>query len=383
MKTYDYVVVGSGLFGAVFAQQAREHGRSVLVIERRNHIGGNCYSYDYQDTNINVHAYGTHIFHTSDTATWKYVQRFTEFNAYRHRVLTTYRGKVYSMPINLGTVNAFYGKNLRPWELASFLEQGRSAIASPKNLEEKAISLVGRDLYDAFIRGYTKKQWGCDPRKLPANIITRLPVRSSYHDAYFDDVYQGIPVGGYTPMFERMLEGVDVELGADFFSDRERWQRMARRKVVYSGPLDRYFDYTHGRLSWRSVRFELKRVDVEDYQGTSVMNYADEDVPYTRVHEPKHLHPERRFAPESTVVIREYSLIDNDEPYYPVNFESDQRMLAAYQELASREPHTIFGGRLARYRYYDMHQVVASARKAARDELVGEPAPRREGEGAV
>lgn len=369
--TYDYVVVGSGLFGAVFAQQMREHGRSVCVIERRDHIGGNCYSYDYQDTHINIHAYGTHIFHTNDEATWRYVRRFTEFNRYRHRVLTTFRSKVYSMPINLGTVNAFYGLSLRPWELAVFLAKQRGDIANPQNLEEKAISLVGRELYDAFIRGYTKKQWGCDPKELPPSIITRLPVRASYHDAYFDDTYQGIPVSGYTPMFERMLEGVDVELGADFFADRERWQRMARRKVVYTGPLDRYFDYAHGRLSWRSVRFELKRVDVPDYQGTSVMNYADEDVPHTRVHEPKHLHPERRSAPESTVVIREYSLVNDDEPYYPVNFESDRKVLSEYQALAAKEPSAIFGGRLARYRYYDMHQVIASARKAARDELAG------------
>lgn len=371
--TYDYVVVGSGLFGAVFAQQAREHGRSVLIVERRNHIGGNCYSYDYQDTNINVHAYGTHIFHTNDAATWAYVRRFTEFNHYRHRVLTTYRRKVYSMPINLGTVNAFYGKSLRPWEIDSFLQKQREEVANPKNLEEKAISLIGRDLYEAFIRGYTKKQWGCDPRELPASIITRLPVRASYHDAYFDDVYQGIPIGGYTPMFERMLEGVDVELGVDFFADRARLERMARRKVVYTGPIDRYFDYTHGRLSWRSVRFELKRIDVPDYQGTSVMNYADEEVPHTRVHEPKHLHPERWSNSESTVVIREYSLVNDDEPYYPVNFESDRRMLAAYQALAAKEEkRTIFGGRLARYRYYDMHQVVAAARKAAKDELLGD-----------
>jgi len=333
--SYDYVVVGSGLFGAVFAQQAKEHGRSVLVLDRRNHIGGNCHSYDYEDTNINVHTYGTHIFHTNDASVWAYVRRFADFNDYRHRVLTTYENRVYTMPINLGTVNAFYGTNLHPWEL---------------------------------------EQWGCDPRQLPASIITRLPVRTSYQDSYFDDAYQGIPIGGYTPMFQRMLAGIDVELGADYFADRERWERMARRKVVYTGPIDRYFDYAHGRLSWRSVRFELESVDVADYQGTSVMNYADEHVPHTRIHEPRHLHPERRASAERTVTIREYSLVNDDEPYYPVNFESDKRTLAAYEELAGQETHTIFGGRLARYKYYDMHQVVAAARKAAKDELLGETA---------
>lgn len=367
--SYDYVVVGSGLFGSVFAQQMKEHGRTAIVLEKRDHIGGNCYSYDYEDTNINVHAYGTHIFHTNDRVIWDYVRRFTEMNHYRHRVLTTHEGRVYSMPINLGTVNAFYDVRLRPWEVEEFLETKREAIERPKNLEEKAISLVGRDLYDAFIRGYTTKQWGCDPRDLPASIITRLPVRTSYGDAYFDDVYQGIPVGGYTPVFERMLDGIPVELGVDFFDDRERWERLAKRKVVYSGPIDRYFDHTHGRLSWRSVRFETKRVDVDDFQGTSVMNYADAEIPYTRIHEPKHLHPERRFAPESTVVIREYSLIDDDAPYYPVNFESDRAILSAYQKLAAEETSTLFGGRLAQYRYYDMHQVIASALKAAREEL--------------
>lgn len=372
--SYDYVVVGSGLFGAVFAQQAKEHGRSVLVLDRRNHIGGNCHSYDYEDTNINVHTYGTHIFHTNDASVWAYVRRFADFNDYRHRVLTTYENRVYTMPINLGTVNAFYGTNLHPWELESFMQKRREKIASPRNLEEKAISLIGRDLYEAFIRGYTKKQWGCDPRQLPASIITRLPVRTSYQDSYFDDAYQGIPIGGYTPMFQRMLAGIDVELGADYFADRERWERMARRKVVYTGPIDRYFDYAHGRLSWRSVRFELESVDVADYQGTSVMNYADEHVPHTRIHEPRHLHPERRASAERTVTIREYSLVNDDEPYYPVNFESDKRTLAAYEELAGQETHTIFGGRLARYKYYDMHQVVAAARKAAKDELLGETA---------
>jgi UDP-galactopyranose mutase len=367
---YDYLVVGSGLFGAVFAQQLKEAGRSVKVVEKRDHIGGNCYSYEFEDSGIIVHAYGTHIFHTNDLDIWKYVNRFTEFNRYQHRVLTTYRSRVYSMPINLGTINAFYDLNLRPNEVEAFLAKKRGAISRPRNLEEKAISLIGQELYEAFIRGYTRKQWGCDPKLLPAGIITRLPVRTSFHDSYFDDRYQGIPLGGYTPMFERMLEGVPVELGADFLADRSYWCSQAR-KVVYTGPLDAYFDYAHGRLNWRSVRFEQERVHLEDFQGTSVMNYADEDVPYTRIHEPKHLHPERRFGYRVSVVIREYSLIDNDRPYYPVNFDEDKEKLARYQKLQSAETATLFGGRLAQYRYYDMHQVVASALKTARDELSG------------
>jgi UDP-galactopyranose mutase len=365
---YDYVVVGAGLFGAVFAQQAREAGKSVLILERRRHIGGNCWSYDYEDTGINVHAYGTHIFHCSDTRIWEYVNRFTRFNRYQHRVLTTHAGKVFSMPINLGTVNQFYGVHLRPHEVDEFLAQKRGRIANPKNLEEKAISLVGEDLYAAFIRGYTMKQWGCDPRELPASIITRLPVRASYHDSYFDDLYQGIPLEGYGRMFERMLEGIPVELGVDFFEDREHWMRQCSR-LVYTGPIDRFFDHAHGRLHWRSVRFEVEVQDVEDYQGTSVMNYADLDVPFTRIHEPKHLHLERWSRTPRTVVVREYSHVDDDEPYYPVNFADDKEKLARYQAMQDQHPSVIFGGRLAQYRYFDMHQVIGSALKTASDEL--------------
>ncbi len=365
---YDYLVVGSGLYGSVFAQQATQAGARVMVIEKRPHIGGNCYSHVFEDTNIIVHAYGTHIFHTSDADIWRYVNRFAEFNRYQHRVLTTHRSRVYSMPINLGTINAFYGVSLRPHEVEAFLAARREAIANPRNLEEKAISLIGRDLYEAFIRGYTRKQWGCDPKLLPAGIITRLPVRTSYNDAYFDDLYQGIPVGGYTPMFERLLKGVDVELESDFLADRAYWRARAR-KIVYTGPLDAYFGYAYGRLNWRSVRFEAQKLASDDFQGTAVMNYADEDVPYTRIHEPKHLHPEARVSPGVSVVVREYSLVDNDRPYYPVNFDEDKEKLARYRALQAGEESTLFGGRLAQYRYYDMHQVIGAALKAAKVEL--------------
>lgn len=374
-RTYDYIVVGSGFFGAVFAQQMREAGKTVLVLEKRDHIGGNCFSYDYEDTGITVHKYGTHIFHTSDERIWRYVNRFTEFNRYQHRVLTTHKGRVFALPINLGTINAFYGVNLRPDEAEGFLASKREPIAHPRNLEEKAIASIGRDLYEAFIQGYTRKQWGCDPRDLPASVISRLPIRTSFYDSYFDDVYQGIPVGGYTPIFERMLEEIPVELDCDFISDRAYWTARARR-IVYTGPIDRYFAYERGTLNWRSVRFETECLDVEDYQGTSVMNYADTDVPYTRIHEPKHLHLERPFSRMHSVIVREYPHVDADEPYYPVNFESDRALYATYQALAAREHNVIFGGRLARYRYYDMHQVVASALEAARSELGSGSQPR-------
>ena len=367
---YDYLVVGCGFFGSVFAQQAREHNKSVLIIESRPHIGGNCYTYEYEDTGISVHAYGSHIFHCSDEDTWNYINRFTAFNRHQHRVLTTYRGKVYSMPINLGTINSFFGTNLRPDEVAEFLEKQRSFTGRPENLEEQAISLIGQPLYDAFIRGYTSKQWGCDPKELPASIITRLPVRHSYHDAYFNDKYQGIPLEGYTPIFERMLKGIPVELGVDFFEDREVWERKAH-KIVYTGPIDRYFDYCYGRLNWRSVRFEIDRIQASDYQGVSVMNYADVDTPYTRIHEPKHLHLERPWNRNTTIIMREFSCIDQERPYYPVNFASDREKYDKYVELQRERRNVIFGGRLARYKYYDMHQVIAGALAEARKELAG------------
>ncbi len=372
MRQYDYIVVGSGLFGAVFAQQARESGKSVLVLERRGHIGGNCFSENYEDTNINVHRYGTHIFHTNSEDIWRYVNRFTEFNRYQHRVLTTHKNRVYAMPINLGTINQFYGLNLKPCEVDEFIASKREGIANPQNLEEKAISLIGRDLYEAFIKGYTIKQWGCDPTELPAAIITRLPVRTSYYDSYYNDRYQGIPVGGYTPIFERMLEGIPVETGVDFLEDRDYWHRHARQ-VVYTGPIDRYFGYSEGRLNWRSVKFEYERLALEDYQGTSVMNYADVEVPHTRIHEFKHLHLEKAHTPNTTVIVREYACIDNERPYYPVNSEGDRRRLKAYQELQRREGRIIFGGRLAEYKYYDMHQVIGAALQKARKVMRGEP----------
>jgi UDP-galactopyranose mutase len=367
-RKYDYVIVGSGLFGCVFAEQARLAGKTCIVIERRNHIGGNCYSYEFEDTGINVHAYGTHIFHTNDRGIWNYVNRFTQFNHYQHRVLTTFDGKVYTMPINLGTINSFYDVSLRPFEVSEFLDAKKGVIERPRNLEEKAISLIGLDLYEAFIKGYTKKQWGCDPKELPASIITRLPVRESYNDLYFNDRYQGIPVGGYTPIFEGLLDDTPVELGTDYFDDPEYWRGLGK-KLVYTGPIDRFFDYSYGHLNWRSVRFEMEKKAVADYQGTSVMNYADESIPYTRIHEPKHLHPERTLNRAETVIIREYSHVDPDEPYYPVNFAEDKAKLDKYAAMQKGETRVIFGGRLASYKYYDMHQVIGQALAVSKREL--------------
>ncbi len=365
MPTYDFLIIGSGLFGAVFAQQAREAGKSVLVLERRDHIGGNCYSEDHEGTNITVHRYGTHIFHTNNEEIWRFINRFTEFNRYQHRVLTTHRDRVYAMPINLGTINQFYGVNLKPGEVEAFLETKREKIANPANFEERALSLVGPELYEAFFKGYTIKQWARDPKEIPASVFARLPFRTSFHDSYFNDTYQGIPIGGYTPIFHRLLEGIPVEMGVDFFADRDYW-RSRCRTLVYTGPIDQYFGYQFGRLNWRSVRFETEKLAVEDYQGTSVMNYADLDVPFTRIHEPKHLHLEKAHTPGTTVIVREFSLMDNDRPYYPVNAEEDRARLAKYQELEAKEDGVLFGGRLAEYKYHDMHQVIGSALQKAR-----------------
>lgn len=360
MKKYDYIIVGCGFYGAVVAEQLHRNRKSILVIERRDHIGGNCYSYEYPGTNIEVHKYGTHIFHTVNKEVWDYINSFGEFNRYRHRVLTTHKGKVYSIPINLGTINAFYGVNLKPGDVQGFIESKRGHIPHPKNLEEKAISLIGPDLYEAFIKGYTKKQWDCDSKELPAEIITRLPVRNSYNDSYFDDYYQGLPKNGYTDLFKNMLKGIPVELKADFFKEKEKWLGRCK-KLIYTGPIDKYFDYRSGRLKWRSVRFETEKLDIEDFQGTSVMNYADEDVPYTRIHEPKHLHLEKKHTPNTTVIIREYPVINEDEPDYPVNSEKDKRLLAEYQCLSKKEKKVFFGGRLAEYKYYDMDEVIEVA----------------------
>ncbi|HEX5018261.1 MAG TPA: UDP-galactopyranose mutase [Actinomycetes bacterium] len=362
----DLVVVGSGFFGLTVAERAaRELGLSVLVLERRSHLGGNAYSEADPETGIEVHRYGAHLFHTSNERVWEYVNRFTAFTGYQHRVWTKFHDKVYSMPINLGTICSYFGRSLGPDEARALVsEQAREFDAdTANNLEEKAISLIGRPLYEAFIRGYTLKQWQTDPKELPAEIITRLPVRYTFDNRYFNDTYEGLPVDGYTAWLERMADDrrIEVQLDTDFF-DRKN-EIVGQVPVVYTGPVDRYFDYAEGRLGWRTLDFEREVVPTGDYQGTSVMNYADEDVPYTRIHEFRHFHPERDYPTDKTIIMREYSRFaeTDDEPYYPINTADDRARLLAYRDLASREPGVLFGGRLGTYKYLDMHMAIGSA----------------------
>ncbi|CAK8721628.1 UDP-galactopyranose mutase [Candidatus Electrothrix gigas] len=362
---YKFVVVGAGFFGSVVAERiATSLGQEVCILERRNHIGGNCYSAKHPDTGIEYHVYGTHIFHTSNPIVWEYINRFTDFNGYYHQVLSTYKDKVYQMPINLETINSFYNVNLKPFEVEGFLakEIEKEGIINPDNFEEKAISLIGRPLYEAFIKGYTVKQWQKHPRELPAEILTRLPFRTNYHESYFHDKWQGIPEDGFTAIFEKMLanEKISVHLNTDFFDIRDSLPKDTY--IIYSGPIDRFFDYKFGRLEWRTLDFVQEVVNVSDYQGTSVMNYAEESIPFTRIHEPRHLHLERSYPNDKTLIIREYSRMDDGtEPYYPINDEKNQALLLKYHEEARKFPNVIFSGRLGEYKYLDMHQTIENA----------------------
>ena len=367
----DLVVVGSGFFGLTVAERAAaEHGLRVLVIDRREHVGGNAYSELEPQTGIEVHRYGAHLFHTSNRLVWDYANRFTDFTDYRHRVYTTYRGEVFPMPINLGTINQFFRSALGPAQVRALVAEQAAEIPAGRagNFEEKAISLIGRPLYDAFIRGYTAKQWQTDPRELPAEVISRLPVRYTYDNRYFNDTYEGLPTNGYTAWLERMADHprIEVRLRTDFFDPSQPVHKDAvvgAVPVVYTGPVDRYFDHVHGALRWRTLDFETEVLDVGDFQGTSVMNYADEDVPYTRIHEFRHFHPERDYPRDRTVVMRELSRFaaPDEEPYYPVNTPADRERLLAYRELAKDEPDVFFGGRLGTYMYLDMHMAIGSA----------------------
>lgn len=363
---YKHVIAGAGITGCTIARRiAEDLGERVLVIDRREHIGGNCHSHIDPQSGVEVHSYGTHIFHTTEKRVWDFLNRFTEFNSYRHKVVTTYQGRTYHMPVNLQTINSFFGLSLRPHEVEDFIRRksAEENIITPRNLEEKAISLIGRELYEAFVKGYTLKQWECDPRELPAEIITRLPFRHGYECDYFTDRYQGLPWDGYTRMFERILdhELIDVRLETDFFDIRAD---MSHECVVYyTGPVDRFFDYRHGELSWRSLIFEYEVKEVADYQGTSVMNYADIEVPYTRIHEYRHLHPERENTSGRTLIAREYSMKWNqgDEPYYPVNTATDRKRLELYRQEMEKLDNVHFAGRLGRYKYYDMDKAVLAA----------------------
>lgn len=372
----DLVVVGAGFFGSTIAERAAAlWGLRTVVLEQRRHVGGNAYS-EIHATGIEVHRYGAHLFHTANKTVWDYLLNFTSFTAYQHRVFTNHKGQIYSLPINLGTICQFFGRAMSPAEARRLIEQHSAEISgTPANLEQKAISLIGRPLYEAFIKGYTAKQWQTDPTELSASIITRLPVRFDFDTRYFNDVYQGLPVDGYTPIFAKMLASplIDVRLGIDFLEVRD--QIPKDKLIVYTGPIDRYFDFEEGHLGWRTVDFEFDEIAADSFQGTSVMNYADEDVPYTRIVEFKHLHPEREQRADVTVISREYSRFAGrrDEPYYPINTSDDRRVFKAYSLRAGAEKRTVFGGRLGTYRYLDMHQAVAAALKLAErlPDLVG------------
>ncbi|WP_298944737.1 UDP-galactopyranose mutase [uncultured Microbacterium sp.] len=368
----DLLIVGSGLFGLTIAERAAASGRKVTLIDRRSHIGGNAYSEADPETGIEVHRYGAHLFHTSNPAVWEYVNRFTTFTDYVHRVYTTHRDVVYPLPINLGTINQFFQSAFSPAEARALIHQqaGEFESRDAGNLEEKAIALIGRPLYEAFIRDYTAKQWQTDPRELPAEIISRLPVRYTYDNRYFNDTWEGLPTDGYTAWLERMADhpNIDVRLGTDFFDESQPLHKAAtvgQVPIVYTGPVDRYFDDVEGALSWRTLDFEREVVPVGDFQGTSVMNYADADARHTRVLEFRHFHPERadRYPTDKTVIVREFSRFatPQDEPYYPVNTPADRAGLLAYRERARGEEGVYFGGRLGTYQYLDMHMAIGSA----------------------
>ncbi len=369
----DLLVVGAGFFGLTIAERAaNELGLSVTVVEKRSHIGGNAFSAPDPDTGIEVHEYGAHLFHTSNERVWDYVRQFTKFTNYVHRVYTRHNGVVYPLPINLGTINQFFRAALGPSEARALIlaQADGGASAAATNLEDKAVGLIGRPLYEAFVKGYTQKQWQTDPRELPAEIISRLPVRYTYDNRYFNDRFEGLPVDGYTPWLERVADqpNVTIRLDTDFFDDRQPLNRTDAvgqiPSIIYTGPVDRYFDYRYGRLGWRTLDFERDVVDVADFQGTSVMNYADLDVPFTRIHEFRHFHPERDWYPrDRSVVMREYSRVaeNDDEPYYPINTAEDRELLARYRGDMGGERGVLFGGRLGTYQYLDMHMAIASA----------------------
>ncbi|MFM9377194.1 UDP-galactopyranose mutase [Gordonia sp. VNK21] len=369
----DLIVVGSGFFGLTVAEQAASRlGKRVLVVERRSHLGGNAYSEAEPETGIEIHKYGAHLFHTSNERVWEYVNQFTDFTGYQHRVFAMHDGQAYQFPMGLGLVSQFFGRYFSPDEARALIAEQASEIDTDqaRNFEEKAISLVGRPLYEAFIKHYTAKQWETDPTNLPASNITRLPVRYTFDNRYFNDTHEGLPVEGYTAWLENMAadERIEVRLNTDWFDVRDDLRAASPdAPVVYTGPLDRYFDYQAGRLGWRTLDFETEVLPTGDFQGTPVMNYNDADVPYTRIHEFRHFHPERTGYPsDKTVIMREYGRFagDDDEPYYPINTPDDRAMLAAYRELAKAETaerKVLFGGRLGTYQYLDMHMAIASA----------------------
>lgn len=362
----DLVVVGAGLFGLTIAQSAAEQfGARVLVLERRSHIGGNAHSYVEPSTGIEVHAYGSHLFHTSHERVWSYVRRFTDLNDYRHAVVTHHSGRSFPIPINLTTISRFYDRELTAEQARDLVATEVAAVGAVdrSSLEGRALSQLGRPLYDAFIRGYTWKQWQRDPRELPAAIITRIPIRFTDDDGYFSDTWQGLPLDGYAAWFERMVADPFITVACNVDYGSVRGLIRPDQTVVYTGPLDAYFDFSEGHLGWRTLDLDLEVLPVGDHQGRAVVNYADREVPYTRIHEFRHLHPERAYPTDRTVVMREFSRAAamGDEPYYPIGSAEDRRMVEAYRERASREANVLFGGRLGSYAYLDMHMAIASA----------------------
>ncbi len=365
-EKYDYLIVGSGLCGAVFAREAVKAGKKVLVVEKRSHIGGNIYTKEVEG--INVHEYGAHIFHTNNKEVWQYVNQYAEFNRYTNSPVANYHGELYSLPFNMYTFNKMWGV-VTPQEASDKIEEQKkeAGIREPKNLEEQAISLVGTDIYEKLVKGYTEKQWGRPCTELPAFIIKRLPVRLTFDNNYFNALYQGIPIGGYTKMIEQMLDGIEVRLDTDYLQNREELDALAE-KVFYTGPIDAYFNYELGYLQFRSVRFETEVLDMPNYQGNAVINYTDRETPYTRIIEHKHF----EFGTQpKTVISREYSSEwkIGDEPFYPVNDERNSRLYSEYRILADQKEDVIFGGRLGEYKYYDMDQAVARTLEICRQEF--------------
>ena len=376
MKQYDYLCVGAGLFGAVVAHELTKKGKKVLVIDKRDHIAGNVYTEDVDG--INVHKYGAHIFHTNNKKVWEYVQQFAEFNRYTNSPVANYKGELYSLPFNMYTFNKMWGVITPDEAKAKIEEQKKEALSEmaekrgisleefvPENLEEQAISLVGTDIYEKLIKGYTKKQWGRECTELPSFIIKRLPVRLTFDNNYFNAKYQGIPMGGYTAMVEKMLEGIEVKLGVDYFENKDELNALAE-KIIYTGPIDAYFDYKLGRLEYRTVRFDTEKLECSNFQGNAVVNYTDSDTPFTRIIEHKWFEFGKNKDQEeipTTVISREYSKEweEGDEPYYPVNDDKNNNLYLSYKELAEKEENVIFGGRLGEYKYYDMDTVIESA----------------------
>lgn len=362
---YDYLIVGAGFFGAVFAHEATRQGKRCLVVDKRPHIGGNCYTETVED--IHVHKYGAHIFHTSDETVWHYINQFARFNNYINAPVANYKGEIYNLPFNMNTFSRLWGISTPAQAKEKIQAQRGDAPAQPANLEEQALSLVGRDIYEKLVKGYTEKQWGRPCDQLPAFIIKRLPVRFTYNNNYFNDRYQGIPEGGYTPIFEALLEGVDLRLNCDYLAEKETLRPLAQR-VIYTGPIDQYFDYCYGPLQFRSLRFESQVLDMDNYQGNAVVNYTDGETPFTRIIEHKHF----EFGTQpKTVVTREYPADwqVGDEPYYTVNDQANDALYQKYAALAAKDPTVVFGGRLGEYKYYDMDKVIASALACIQREL--------------